>query len=392
MFEVSGRMSCVAAHGVSEWAVEPSSPPAAGADQVGDVRRCPQLGSCPSCIPSVGWFVAAAALLLTLSGCGGGGTVSMGGPGDDASEASLLDKWQRFEDGAPTLRMTDAQVSEAWRSAARTSAHRVFRAGPVSVGSDPGPDNPVATDPVFPAGAEACAPGECGVDPRPGSIWAFAPVLEHRGIPVAEFTSRFTETRILEAGGEASDRQTELFDSLTYGGWLDRTHFNVSVTRWCTVGSAGCSETDDIDPVYAGGGVLGFMAGSYSGTAPTGTGSTTWSGIMIGMEDLAPDLLQRERPAVFLGNARVTIEDLAAPDADVSFTGIHNVTEGTRHRDMHWEDLPIEDGLFGSVSSESGEEHPDYLVGMFTGPRHGEAGGTFRRNGIAGAFGAARQP
>ena len=268
----------------------------------------------------MGWIVAVAALVLTLSGCGGGGTASMGGPGDDAGEASLLDKWQRFEDGAPTLRMTDAQVSRAWRSVARTSTHRVIRAGPVSVGNDPGSDNPVATDPAFPAGAEACAPGECGVDPRPDSTWAFAPVLEHRDIPVAEFTSRFAETRILEAGGEAGDRQTQLFDSLTYGGWLDHMHFNVSVTRWCTIGLAGCSETDDTDPVYAGGGVLGFMAGSYSGSAPTGAGSATWSGIMVGMEVLAPDLLQRQRPAVFLGNARVTIDDLAAPDADVSFT------------------------------------------------------------------------
>ena len=113
---------------------------------------------------------------------------------------------------------------------------------------------------------------------------------------------------------------------------------------------------------------------------------------MVGTEDLAPDLLQPGRPDVFLGNARVTIEDLAAPDANVSFTGIHNVTEGTRHRDMHWEDLPIEDGLFGWVFRESGEEPPDYLVGMFTGPGYGEAGGTFRRDGIAGAFGAARAP
>ncbi len=356
-----------------------------------DVRRSPVPAWLLLCIPSVGWFVAVAALVLTLSGCGGGGTVSAGGPGDDASEASLLDKWQRFEDGAPTLRMTEDQVSGAWRSAARTSTHRVIRAGPVSVGSDPGPDNPVAADPVFPAGADACAPGECGFDPRPDSTWAFAPVLEHRDIPVAEFTSRYTETLILEPGGEAGDRQTELFDSLTYGGWLDHTHFNVSVTRWCTVGSAGCAATDDTDPVYAGGGVLGFMAGRYSGTTPTGAGSATWSGIMIGMEDLAPDLLQRERPDVFLGDARVTIDDLATPDVDVAFTGIHNVTGGSPHRDMHWEDVPIEDGLFGRVSRESGRDNPDYLVGMFAGASHGEAGGTFRRDGIAGAFGAARR-
>ncbi len=359
---------------------------------VRDVCRSLQPGWFPSRIPRVGWFVAGAALVLTLSGCGGGGTPPMGGPGDDASEASLLDKWQRFEHGAPTLHMTDAQVARAWRSAARTSTHRVIRAGPVSVGSDPGPDNPVATDPAFPAAADACAPGECDFDPRPGSASAFAPVLEHRDIPVAEFRSRVTRTLVLEADREAGDRQTELFDSLTYGGWLDHTHFNVSVTRWCTIGAAGCSDTAGTDLVYAGGSVLGFMAGSYSGTTPTGAGSATWTGIMVGMADLTPEALRDQAPDVFLGDARVTIDDLAAPDVDVAFTGIHNVTEGTRHRDMHWEDLPVEDGLFGRVSRESGEEHPDYLVGMFTGPGHREAGGTFRRDGIAGAFGAARAP
>ena len=316
----------------------------------------------------------------------------MGSPGDDGSGTSLLEKWQRFEDGAPTLRMTEAQVARAWKSAARTSTHRVIRAGPVSVGNDPGPDVPVEMHPAFPAGADACAPGDCDFDPRPDSTWAFAPVLEHRDIPVAEFTSRFTETLTLEEQRDADDQQTELFDSLTYGGWLDHTHFNVTVTRGCTVGVTGCSETNGTDPVYAEGRALGFMAGRYSGTTPGGAGSATWTGIMVGMEDLAPDLLQRGLPDVFLGDARVTIDDLAAPDADVAFTGVRNVTEGTRHRDMHWEDLPIEDGLFGSVSRESGEGGPDYLVGMFTGPGHGEAGGTFRRDGISGAFGASRRP
>lgn len=319
----------------------------------------------------------------------------MGSPGNDGSGTSLLEKWQRFEDGAPTLRMTEAQVARAWRSAARTSTHRVIRAGPVSVGNDPGPDVPVEMHPAFPAGADACAPGDCDFDPRPDSTWAFAPVLEHRDIPVAEFTSRFTETLTLEEQRDADDQQTELFDSLTYGGWLDHTHFNVTVTRWCMVGAAGCSVTDDaddFDPLYAGGSVLGFMAGSYSGTTPTGAGSATWSGIMVGMEDLAPDLLRHRRPDVFLGDARVTIDDLAVPEVDVAFTGVHNVTAGTRHRDMRWNDLRIEDGLFGPVSPEGGAGGPDYLVGMFTGPGHGEAGGTFRRDGIAGAFGAARQP
>jgi len=338
-------------------------------------------------------FVSASVLALTISGCGGG-TVSMGGPNSDAGETSLLEKWQRFEDGTPTLRMTNAQVSEAWRSAARKSTHRVSLAGPASVGNDPGSAVTVETFPAFPVEALACSPGECDFDPPPDSTWAFAPVLEHNDLPLAEFKVRFTRTQTLEPERGTDDEQTTLFDSLTYGGWLDYTHFNVSVTRWCTVGSPGCAQaddTDDFDLLYAGGGVLGYMAGDHVGTTPTGVGSATWKGLMVAMENLASASLRHERPNVFLGDAGITIDDLAAPDVDVSFTNIHNVTEGTRRPDMSWQDLRLEDGLFGGVIRESGGERYDYLVGMFTGPEHQEVGGEFRSDGIAGAFGAKRR-
>ena len=332
----------------------------------------------------------AAAVALALSACGGGGTVSTGVPNGDDHGISLPDNWQRFKDGNPTLRMTNAQVSEAWRSAARKSTHRVILAGPVSAGKAPGPVTPV-TYPSFPADADACSRGSCGFDPRPDSTWAFAPVLEHSDVPVARFNGRFTRTLTLEPERGTDYTQTDLFDSLTFGGWLDHTHFKVTVTRWCAVGEPGCAGLDDPDPVYAGGRVLGYMAGSYSGTAPAGVGSAAWTGVMVGMEDLDTVSLRRERPDVFLGDARIVIDDLAVPDVDVSFTNIHNVTEGTRHRDVRWEDLRIEKGLFGSVSRESGGERYDYLVGMFTGPGHQEVGGEFRGDGIAGAFGAKRQ-
>ena len=345
-------------------------------------------------------FVAVAA--LALSGCGGG-AVSMGEPDGDDGELSLLDKWQHFEDGDATLGMTNEQVSEAWRWAARGSTHRVVLAGPASVGNEPGSDTnepgsatPGVIWPDFPADADVCSPGECDFEPPPDSTWAFAPVLEHDDVPIARFNGRFTRTQTLEAERGTGYTETYLFDSLTFGGWLDYTHFNVTLTRWCRVGEPGCAETDDtddFDPLYADGGVLGFMAGRYSGTTPAGAGSATWTGVMVGMEDPASASLRRERPDVFLGDARITIDDLAAPDVDVSFTNVHNVTEGTRHRDMGWEDLRVEDGLFGTVAREgNGEgEGYDYLVGMFTGPRHGEVGGEFRGDGIAGAFGAKRR-
>ena len=339
----------------------------------------------------LGAVVCTVAVALAVSGCGGGGS-------DGGHALSVLEKWQRFADGNPTLGMTGAQVSEAWTAAAGRSTHYVAL-GPESVGrgadpasADPASDDRMDTDVRVEA---ASCPGVCELErPAEASIWAFAPVLEHDGVPVAEFRSRFTRAETLEPERETNYTETFLVDSLTFGGWLDYTHFNVSVTRWCTVGSPGCAETDDtddFDPLYAGGGVFGYMAGSYPGTTPAGVGSAAWTGIMVGMEDLASASLRRERPDVFLGDARIAIDDLAAPDVDVSFTNIHNVTEGTRRVDMIWEGLRLEDGLFGRVVRRSGGERYDYLVGMFTGPGHREVGGEFRRDGIAGAFGAKRR-
>ena len=346
-------------------------------------------------------FVAVAGLVLALAGCHGGGTVSMGNPNGDDSATSLLDKWQRFEDGAPTLRMTSAQVSEAWTAAARKSTHYVAF-GPESVGrgadpasADPAPDD--RTEPDVRVEAASC-PGVCDLArPAGSSIWAFAPVLEHDGVPVAEFKARRTHTVTLEENGERevpeADTRTTLVDVLSYGGWLDQTEFRVSFSRSCVVGVAGCSETD---PVFAVAHVLGFAAGGYSGTTPTGMGSATWTGVMVGMEspepgsDEASALLQSGRPDVFLGDARIMIDDLTNPHADVFFTGIHNVIEGTSHADMSWENLRVQDdGLFGKPAGEG--DGNDSIAGMFTGSRHQEVGGHFQRDGIAGAFGAKRR-
>ena len=351
------------------------------------------------------WSISLVVAALALSGCGSGGGVPMVAPEGDAGELSLLDKWRQFEDGAPTLRMTSAQVFDAWRSVARQSTHRVSLAvplaGPVGIGSDPASPMPAEPPPTFPVDAEACSPGDCDLEPPQDGTWAVAPVLEHGGIPVAEFTSRFSRRVVLEAAdsaGPEEDRrrtqaaQTDLFDTLAYGGWLDYTQFNVSHTRWCMGGEPGCAEIDDAATLYTGGGILGFMAGRYAGTTPTGLGSATWTGVMVGMEDLPAALVGRERADVFLGDARVTIDDLSAPDVDVSFTNIHNVTEGSRRPDMSWAGLRLEDGLFGTVSSpETYGERYDYLAGMFTGPGHQEVGGEFHGDGISGAFGAKRQ-
>ena len=319
----------------------------------------------------VSTFIAVAALALSLSGCGGGG----GG----GNEMPLLEKWQRFESGSPTLRMTSAQVSEAWRSAARRSTDTLTYHY----------EAPVDGDLQLVVDDDPCEPGDCDLEwaLQPGNTVAFAPVLEHNDVPVAKGEGR---------GSFTDEDGTFLFDFLGYGGWLDHTQFNVSFIRICIAGAPGCSGTD---PDYEFAGTTAFVAGNDSGTPPTGMGSATWTGVMVGMESPAPGsaaasaLLGGGRPDVFLGEAGITIDDLSNPDVDVSFTDIHNVTEGTRRRDMTWENLHLQDdGLFGGITGmRAGNHEYEYIAGMFTGPGHQEVGGEFLRDGIAGSFGAKRR-
>ena len=285
---------------------------------------------------------------------------------------SIVDNWQRFEAGNPTLRMSSAQIGQAYDSTNRRASHYLdwHLAGPIG-------GEPSITAVVYPHEHEEWSLSEL----PPGSTASLAPVLEHNGIPVAEVTVRLIV--------EGDDGQTYLWDSVSYGGWLDHTYFTVGFSASCDVDEPGCSGTS---PVYAGGYAHGYTFGAYPGTTPTGPGSATWTGVMVGMESPIFDNEAAARawanagqPDVYLGDARIRIDDLAAPDVDVSFTNIHNVTEGSRHRDMSWEGLSVDNGLFGDGNPD------EYIAGMFTGPRHQEVGGEFRRHGIAGGFGAKRQ-
>ena len=314
-------------------------------------------------------FLAGAAT-FALAACGGGGSSGDGGSGG-GGELSILDNWQRFEAGNPTLRMSSAQIKQAYVSRSRRASHNLLW----HFVSSGGGGESIVVD-VYPHEYEDLS------QLPPGTTLSFAPVLEHNGVPIAEQKTRL----IFEDYGE-----TYLLDSVAYGGWLDHTAFGAASFADCNVDEPGCSGTS---PVYASRTAGSTTYGVYPGTTPTGIGSATWTGVMVGME--SPTFGENEAaaaqawanagpPDVYLGDARITIEDLATPDVDVSFTGIHNVTEGTRHRDMSWQGLSVENGLFGRGDSD------DYIAGMFTGPRHQEVGGEFRKDDIAGGFGAKRQ-
>ena len=304
--------------------------------------------------------IAAAALILTACGGGGDGSGSTGG----ATELSLLEKWQRYENGSPTLDMTPEQISALAQAVSGQSTHVVYAHG-----------NEIHALPITPD----------VVDGDSDSETMFASVMNHNGVPVAEARGSAS------GGGPQVDGDIISYrdNTLSYVGTLDYTIFRVSYTRTCVVNAQGCNPHN----AYVSEGGLG----AYSATNPTGLGSATWTGVMVGME--SPDFgtpeyaaLVREQPDVFLGDAQIRIDDFSAPDVDVSFTNIHNVTEGTPQPAMTWEDLSVENGLFGELGEpDSLGDHDEYIVGMFTGPRHQEVTGSFGRDGIAGAFGASRQ-
>ena len=312
----------------------------------------------------------AVALALPLVGCGGGGTSGGTTTPGSAGEMSLLEQWQRFEAGNPTLRLTRAQVLEAYDSTSRAASHVLYW----DLAFSPDGEEPIDLY------VETYEHEDLELPPEIDLV----PVLEYHGVRLAEVSGRVQYED--EFYGETV---AWLSDETLYLGWLDHTVFGAAFFADCEVGAPGCSGAR---PAYTTAEAGGWPpSGAYPGTTPAGTGSATWTGVMVGMESLGSSYADSEpatvpawveAPDVYLGDARIRIEDLAVPDVDVSFTEIHNVTEGAPHPDMRWEGLAVEDGLFGGGGLD------EFISGMFTGPRHQEVGGQFARDGIAGGFGA----
>ena len=340
-------------------------------------------------IQPLGVVSCAALVALVLTSCGGGGKMTT--PGDE-SEMSLLQKWQRFADGSPTLSMTGEEIEEAWTAAAERTTHYVSLSHRIPVPCLPPADcEPQPPDEVIEVVAERIEYLEL-LERIEGGVATdievvYAPVLEHNGIPVAELEYRYTYE---------DEPRTYLSDVLSYGGWLEYTTFRVDFDRGCEVGAAGCS---GISPDFMDALINRTVTGRYSGSTPTGVGSATWTGLMVGMRSpvypgtdiIRPLPTPVAQPDAYVGDARIMIDNLASPnvDVDVSFTNLHNVTEGAKHRDMTWENVRVKDGLFRSRNIILNPD--DYILGMFSGPQHQEVGGKFRRDGIAGVFGAKRQ-
>ena len=177
--------------------------------------------------------------------------------------------------------------------------------------------------------------------------------------------SGLTETQGVNMG-QVRGRST--VDTITtdyhvYGGWLESNFFGVIRVDW-----SGTFQEQRLNGLET---LTAFSTGDASGSNPM-SGSATWTGLMIGAARTAPtNAITGQTEAVY---------SFADQTMDIDMT---QLTRG--HADMSWENLRVSGGSFGTGTDANS------ISGTFYGSAHEELGGVFERNGIVGAFGAARQ-
>ena len=144
-----------------------------------------------------------------------------------------------------------------------------------------------------------------------------------------------------------------------------------------------------------------FGNASHSGPMAPPGGTATWSGIMSGVK-ISPS---GDTAAFVHGDSAVTVSGLDTGgdvSVEIAFTGIVNEATGTRIGDMVWRNLPLRGQAFGTDDvlfddgagyfrdGNFGAAAEGSVYGHVYGPGHGEVGGLFHRDGIAGAFAARR--
>ena len=171
---------------------------------------------------------------------------------------------------------------------------------------------------------------------------------------------------------------------LTYGGWLENGMFALHVIRH----RQASAQEDAIERA-------GLSYGLASASNPGGLGAAAWNGLMVGVTKTNAVMLQ--------GDARIEIDDLAAPDVDVRFTDLFDLNgpagspaytiDGVPLA-ISWENIPLADGAFSQFPPPDAESIFITIQGGFYGTDYAEVGGIFDYEtpdiGIAGAFGAKR--
>lgn len=187
-------------------------------------------------------------------------------------------------------------------------------------------------------------------------------IMAHNGVSVGQSRHR---------DGKGTADQNEF---LVYGGWLTHSAFQIGVLAIPSFTRPEVSIA------------LALNYGDDTGTNPSESASmtATWTGVAAGV-----DMSATSRENFIHGEATVTV-DFANSNMDVIFSNLVDLNDASRNSSLNgmnwtWANLSLTDGAFRSGSSTN------QIEGQFYGPNHEEVGGTFERNQVLGAFGAARQ-
>ena len=156
-------------------------------------------------------------------------------------------------------------------------------------------------------------------------------------------------------------------DLASLGAWMEHGSFAIQ-------SESQTGEEGTVDVLY------GIALGGLAGTAPAG--SAAWAGLMVGTP--AAGDARGER---LVGTAEL-IYDLDAGGLAAAFSGITNIDRGRAHSTeavMFLNITVAPDGTF--ARGQAGAR----IQGGFFGADHAEAAGIFEQSGILGAFGAKRQ-
>ena len=291
-------------------------------------------------------------MVILLAACRGAGPT----PTPLSPEASVRDAWKRFLDGNPTLAWSNEELRAHGDRVSRNYTHAIE--SPffwLSDGVRHQEDqlwlapSPCDDDDDLPPG------DTCGTSATylTGGGLEVSPVMRHNDVPVIEASGTVR--------GDYGNERT----ITAYGGWAEYNGFFIVLV-----------EEENTVEVHA----IGY--GQPSGSNPSGSGSATWTGVVVGGDVSESDAFGN----LIMGDARIVIEDLANPDVDVAFTRMWDLTADTARDDMTWSDLDVTGGVFTDGTTS---QNPT-ITGSFHGPNHEEAGGVFARDDITGAFGAER--
>lgn len=187
-------------------------------------------------------------------------------------------------------------------------------------------------------------------------------IMRHNGVSLGQ-------SRVRNHKGTADQ-----YELLSYSGWLTYSAFDVGIGAFPSFARSDVSLA------------LTLSYGDDTGSNPSESAgmTATWTGVMAGV-----DMSAANRENSIHGEATATV-DFANSDMDLTFSNLVDLNDASRNSalngmDWTWEDLSLTNGAFQSGSSTN------QIQGQFYGPNHEEVGGTFERNRVLGAFGAARE-